>query len=113
MFKTETFSSFNLTEIADEIKDFGQSTQRVFESLYTSSKADLVHSQVDELKEKLYKITNMIGDLTNNNDKIDQLGDMVEQELSSMDKAIEEVILICLKLQESSNNLILPRPPKK
>lgn len=33
----------------------------------------------------------MVGDLTNNNDQIEQLGDMVEKELSSMDKAIEEV----------------------
>jgi hypothetical protein len=33
----------------------------------------------------------MIGDLSNNNDDIDQLGDLVEKELSGMDKAIEEV----------------------
>lgn len=32
----------------------------------------------------------MIGDLTNNNDNIDAIGDMVEKELASMDKAIEE-----------------------
>lgn len=32
----------------------------------------------------------MIGDLSNNNDDIDQLGDLVEKELSGMDKAIEE-----------------------
>lgn len=36
----------------------------------------------------------MVGDLTNNNDEIDQLGDLVEKELSSMDKAIEEVSLV-------------------
>lgn len=40
----------------------------------------------------------MIGDLTNNNDDIDQLGDLVEKELSSMDKAIEEVSLKYCKL---------------
>ena len=33
----------------------------------------------------------MIGDLSKNNDDIDQLGDLVEKELSGMDKAIEEV----------------------
>lgn len=33
----------------------------------------------------------MIGDLTNNNDQIDMLGDLVEKELIGMDKAIEEV----------------------
>lgn len=32
----------------------------------------------------------MIGDLTNNNDNIDAIGDMVEKELAGMDKAIEE-----------------------
>lgn len=48
-------------------------------------------NKIDELKEKLFKITNTIGDLTNNNDEIDQLGELVEKELSSMDKAIEEV----------------------
>lgn len=99
--KLKTFLFSQPTEIANEIKDFGQSTSRVFESLHTSSKADLVGSQVDELKEKLYKITSMIGDLSNNNDDIDQLGDMVEKELSGMDKAIEEVILICLNFRLS------------
>lgn len=74
-----------------EIKGFGQSTSQLFESLHTTSKFELVNVQIDELKEKLFTITNMIGDLTNNNDEIDQLGDLVEKELSSMDKAIEEV----------------------
>lgn len=47
-------------------------------------------SQIDDLKDKLYKMTNMIGDLSNNNDQIEKLGDMVEMELTSMDKAITE-----------------------
>lgn len=78
-------------EIATEIKGFGQSTSQLFDSLHTVNKSDQVNPQIDELKEKLYKITTLIGDLSNNNDDIDQLGDMVEKELSSMDKAIEEV----------------------
>lgn len=95
--------SLRCLEIANEIKVFGQSTSKFFESLHTSSKSGLVNPQIDELKEKLYKITNMIGDLSNNNDDIDKLGDMVEKELSSMDKAIEEVssqslVLTLLKL---------------
>lgn len=60
--------------------------------------------QIESLKEKLYKITNMIGDLTNNNDNIDAIGDMVEKELASMDKAIEEAaqkIVVSIKKQES------------
>lgn len=71
----------------------------LFDSLHSLSKSALVNPQIDELKDKLYKITSMIGDLTNNNDEIDQLGDMVEKELSGMDKAIEEVISFILKLQ--------------
>lgn len=89
--KNLKYFSFPSLEIANEIKGFGQSTSTFFESLHTSSKSNLVNPQIDELKEKLYKITNMVGDLSNNNDDIDQLGDMVEKELSSMDKAIEEV----------------------
>ena len=84
-------NNFELLEIATEIKAFGQSTSTLFESLHTTTKADRVNPQIDELKEKLFKLTNMVGDLTNNNDEIDKLGDMVEKELSSMDKAIEEV----------------------
>lgn len=79
-------------EIATEIKSFGQSTSVLFDSLHSLAKSAQVNPQIDELKDKLYKITSMIGDLTNNNDEIDQLGDMVEKELSGMDKAIEEVI---------------------
>lgn len=64
----------------------------LFDSLHSTTKSAQVNPQIDELKDKLYKITSMIGDLTNNNDEIDKLGDMVEKELSGMDKAIEEVI---------------------
>lgn len=78
-------------EIANVLKDFGQSTAQLFESLYNRNHSDMVKTKIDELKEKLFKITSMIGDLTNNNDEIDQLGELVEKELSGMDKAIEEV----------------------
>lgn len=78
-------------EIADEFKDLGSSTGKLFTSLYTTNESENVSSNIQELKDKLFKITNMIGDLTNNNDEIEKLGDLVEKELSSMDKAIEEV----------------------
>lgn len=79
-----------LTEIANEIKELGQNTSQLFQSLHTASKSNEVHTQIDGLKEKLYKLTSMIGDMTNNNDQIEQIGDMMEKELSSMDKAIAE-----------------------
>ena len=49
-----------------------------------------VDPTVDKLKEMLYSVTNMIGDISSNNDEIEKLGDMVEKELNGMDKAIEE-----------------------
>jgi len=88
--------------IATELKTFGQATSTLFQSLHTSSKSNLVQSQIDVLKDELYKITNMIGDLSNNNDDIDQLGDMVEKELSSMDKAIEEAAMKIVEMLKQS-----------
>ncbi len=43
----------------------------------------------------------MIADLTNNNDDIESIGDLVEKELSGMDKAIEEAaqkIVVCIRI---------------
>jgi huntingtin interacting protein 1 len=60
------------------------------QSLHDSSKSDQVDSIINTIKDKLYKITNMIGDITNSNDEIDRLGDLVEEELNGMDKAIME-----------------------
>ncbi|CRL04511.1 CLUMA_CG017588, isoform C [Clunio marinus] len=77
-------------KIANELREFGKSVSNFFESLHTTSKSDTVNPQINDMKEQLYKVTQMIGDLSNNNDEIDQLGDLVEKELSSMDKAIED-----------------------
>jgi hypothetical protein len=68
-------------EIAIELRSFGQSATVLYESLHNVTKSESVNPQIDGLKEQLYKITNVIGDLTNNNDEIDQLGDMVEKEV--------------------------------
>lgn len=47
-------------------------------------------SSLQQLKDKLYSITNMIGDLSSNKDEIEKLEELVEAELNGMDKAIEE-----------------------
>jgi huntingtin interacting protein 1 len=57
---------------------------------------------VDKLKDMLYRITNVIGDISGNNDEIDKLGDLVEKELNYMDKAIEEAAKKIVDMLEQS-----------
>lgn len=61
-----------------------------------------VDPTVDKLKEMLYRITNMIGDISSNNDEIEKLGDLVEKEMNSMDKAIEEAAKKIVDMLEQS-----------
>lgn len=94
---------FNLIEIADEIKEFGQSTLHLYQALYEENEmSGEVDITVDKLKEMLYRITNMIGDISSNNDEIEKLGDLVEKELNSMDKAIEEAAKKIVDMLEQS-----------
>ncbi|XP_063708140.1 huntingtin-interacting protein 1 isoform X4 [Culicoides brevitarsis] len=76
--------------IAEEIKDLDKGITNLFKSLHTLSEASNVPSQITEVKEKLEKVTNMIGDLSKKTDSTELLAEMVESELAGMDKAIEE-----------------------
>lgn len=96
------FFKFFLTEIADDIKEFGQSTLRLYQTLIQNELSDEVAPTIDKLKDKLYMITNMIGDISGNNDEIDKLGDLVEKELNYMDKAIEEAAKKIVDMLEQS-----------
>lgn len=90
-------------EIADEIKEFGQSTLHLYQALYDENNmSGDVDPTVDKLKEMLYRITNMIGDISSNNDEIEKLGDLVEKEMNSMDKAIEEAAKKIVDMLEQS-----------
>lgn len=84
---------FCSSETATELKIFGQHASQLYETLHNTTASDLINPQVEELKDRLYKITNEVCNLTTKNDEIDQLGDLVEKELSGMDSAIEEVSL--------------------
>jgi huntingtin interacting protein 1 len=77
-------------EIATEIKDCGNISATFFKLLATNADTSTVDASMQQLKDKLYAITNMIGDLSSNRDEIERLEDMVEAELNGMDKAIEE-----------------------
>uniref|UniRef100_A0A182NNG3 4-hydroxyphenylpyruvate dioxygenase n=1 Tax=Anopheles dirus TaxID=7168 RepID=A0A182NNG3_9DIPT len=60
------------------------------EPLQKTSEASTVTERITDLKAKLEEVTTMIVDLGKQTDGTENLGDMVESELSSMDKAIEE-----------------------
>ncbi|XP_053683502.1 huntingtin-interacting protein 1 isoform X2 [Sabethes cyaneus] len=76
--------------IAEEIKELGGSIAGLFQSLHKTSESDCVATKIADLRSKLQKVTSMIGDLSKQTDGTENLGDLVENELSSMDKAIEE-----------------------
>ncbi|XP_055533824.1 huntingtin-interacting protein 1 isoform X2 [Wyeomyia smithii] len=74
----------------EEIKELGGSIAGLFQSLHKTSESDCVATKIVDLRSKLQKVTSMIGDLSKQTDGTENLGDLVENELSSMDKAIEE-----------------------
>lgn len=80
--------------IANELKNFNKDVISLFAALQqTPSDAEnkLVDSKIENLKDDLTKITSMIHDLTSKTDNsVGQIGDQIETELASMDKAIEE-----------------------
>ncbi|XP_049295937.1 huntingtin-interacting protein 1-related protein isoform X5 [Anopheles funestus] len=76
--------------IAEELKKLGQSITTLFQSLQKTSESGTVSERITDLKVKLEEVTTMIVDLGKQTDGTENLGDMVESELSSMDKAIEE-----------------------
>lgn len=53
----------------------------------------MVTAGIDEVREKLQNITTMIHDLSKKTDGTEIIADIIESELSSMDKAIEEAAL--------------------
>ncbi|XP_058465660.1 huntingtin-interacting protein 1 isoform X3 [Malaya genurostris] len=73
-----------------EIKELSGSIADLFQSLHKTSESDSVGSKIADLRAKLLKVTELIGDLSKQTDGTENLGDLVENELSSMDKAIEE-----------------------
>ncbi|XP_058838114.1 huntingtin-interacting protein 1 isoform X2 [Topomyia yanbarensis] len=74
----------------EEIKELAGSIAGLFQSLHKTSESDSVGSKIADLRGKLQKVTELIGELSKQTDGTENLGDLVENELSSMDKAIEE-----------------------
>ncbi|XP_065090097.1 huntingtin-interacting protein 1 isoform X2 [Ochlerotatus camptorhynchus] len=74
----------------EEIKELGASINGLFQSLQKTTESATVSEKIADLRGKLQGVTNMIGDLSKQTDGTENLGDLVENELTSMDKAIEE-----------------------
>ncbi|XP_050073533.1 huntingtin-interacting protein 1 isoform X2 [Anopheles maculipalpis] len=77
-------------ESGEQLKKLGQSITTLFQSLQKTSEANTVSERITDLKVQLEEVTTMIVDLGKQTDGTENLGDMVESELTSMDKAIEE-----------------------
>ncbi|XP_037038849.1 huntingtin-interacting protein 1 isoform X2 [Bradysia coprophila] len=75
----------------DEMKKWNQNVLDLFTSLKdTHSDSDAVKSCIEGVRSQLQGITSMIHDLSKKSDSTELVGDIIEQELAGMDKAIEE-----------------------
>lgn len=84
--------------ISDQIKIWSQSVKSMFESFLNENVTDSeVKSKTECVQAQLQELTVLIGGLSKNFNTSDQLSDLVDEELSGMDKAINEA---ALKIEE-------------
>lgn len=74
----------------EEIKKWNSNSLDLFTALLSTTEADEVQRRIDEVKSMLQNITTMIHALTKQSGSEEDLGEIIERELSDMDKAIEE-----------------------
>lgn len=72
------------------MKQWSQNVINLFQSLLTENDSSSVKTKINKVQENLQEIMTMIGNMTKKTDSVEQIGDLVEQELSGMDKSIEE-----------------------
>lgn len=73
-----------------EIKNWNTNALQLFSSLQSTKESAVVQTKIDEVKSQLQKITSMIHDLSKQSESGEDIGEIIETELASMDKAIEE-----------------------
>jgi hypothetical protein len=83
---------YYFTDIAEVCKLVGTSALNLLASIKNRNKADDVASNVTTVKARVTEVADLIEKLTNalKGDSAEMIGDLVESELASMDKAIEE-----------------------
>lgn len=85
----QRFSFFAGT--TDEMKKWNRNVLDLFNSLKnTHGDTGAVKTSIDSVRKQLQNITSMIHDLGKKSDSTELVGDIIEQELAGMDKAIEE-----------------------
>lgn len=82
----------NFTDIAEVCKLVGTSALNLLASIKNRNKADDVDGNVTAVKVKVAEVAELIEKLTDalKGDSAELIGDLVESELATMDKAIEE-----------------------
>ncbi|KAJ6648913.1 Huntingtin-interacting protein 1 [Pseudolycoriella hygida] len=76
---------------SDEMKKWNQNVLDLFNSLRNAhSDSNAVKSLIENVKKQLQDVTAMIHDLSKKSDGTELAGDVIEEELAGMDKAIEE-----------------------
>lgn len=74
----------------DEIKKWNSNALELFASLMSTKESIEVQKHIDDVKRMLQRITAMIHDLSKQSESGEDIGEIIERELSGMDKAIEE-----------------------
>lgn len=84
------YTSLSVTGIMEEIKKWNSTALDLFAALLSTDESVNVQNRIDEVKKMLQKITTMIHELSKQSESSEDIGDIIERELSGMDKAIEE-----------------------
>lgn len=76
--------------IMDEIKKWNSNALELFATLLSTQESTAVQNRIIDVKQMLVKITTMIHELSKQSESGEDIGEIIERELSGMDKAIEE-----------------------
>lgn len=79
-----------LVGFADECKQLG--SQGLIMLSYIKEKSSMTVVQIANVKSQLQKISSLINTLSTTQNNVEIIGTLVESELQSMDKAIEETV---------------------
>lgn len=79
-----------LVGFADECKQLG--SQGLIMLSYIKEKSSMTGVQIANVKSQLQKISSLISTLSTTQNNVEIIGTLVESELQSMDKAIEETV---------------------
>lgn len=92
---------FPLPDIAEDLQQWCKDVQDLFVALHSADETQAVQNKVDEVKTKLQTISNKLCDMSKKSDS-DNVEDLFETEVSSMEKAIEEAASQIEKLLNDS-----------